>query len=200
VNQKQILLCSLTLLVGSLLIISIPALLPSGSHQAFAAKKRGGTSIPLGGGSSERGTGENINNLLSSISSNQCDQSLWNHVWSPERLRVVSPCVTAVGTIESLEKQTDGDFHIGLKPDPQYEFLLNSASMKGMGGNVNVEPICMQEKIKESEAKNTCGDFFQNISIPPIGSHVRVTGAFVIDEGAGGWTEIHPVTSFVLIP
>ena len=199
-NQKQKLLCSLTLLVGSLLIISIPAFLPSGSHQAFAAKKRGGTSIPLGGGSSERGTGENINNLLSSISSNQCDQSLWNHVWSPERLRVVSPCITAVGIIESLEKQTDGDFHIGLKPDPQYEFLLNSASMKGMGGNVNVEPICMQEKIKESEAKNTCGDFFQNISIPAIGSHVRVTGAFVIDEEAGGWTEIHPVTSFVLIP
>lgn len=199
-NQKQKLLYSLTLLIGSLLIISIPALLLSGSHQAFAPKKRGGTSIPLGGGSSERGTGENINNLLSSISSNQCDQSLWNHVWSPERLRVVSPCITAVGTIESLEKQTDGDFHIGLKPDPQYEFLLNSASMKGMGGNVNVEPICMQEKIKESEAKNTCGDFFQNISIPAIGSHVRVTGAFVIDEEAGGWTEIHPVTSFVLIP
>ena len=58
----------------------------------------------------------------------------------------------------------------------------------------------MQEKIKESDAKNACGNFFQNISIPAIGSHVRVTGAFVIDEGAGGWPEIHPVTSFVSIP
>jgi hypothetical protein len=72
--------------------------------------------------------------------------------------------------------------------------------MKGMDGNVNVEPICFQQKIKDPEAKQACGDFFQNINIPPKGTHVRVTGAFVIDRGAGGWTEIHPVTSFEPIP
>lgn len=200
-NQRKLIFYTVTLLIGSLLIISVSALLTSGSHQAFAAKKRSGTgdNIPVRGGSSERETGESNNNLPI-ISSNQCDQSLWNHVWTPERLRVFSPCITATGTIESIEKQTDGDFHVGLRPDPQFEGLLNSASMKGMSGNVNVEPICMQEKIKESEAKDACGNFFQNISIPPEGSHVRVTGAFVIDEGAGGWTEIHPVTSIVPIP
>jgi hypothetical protein len=178
------------------------ALLTSGSHQAFAAKSRGGgrDNIPLGGESSSEGTGENINNVLSAISSNKCDQSLWDHVWTPSRLEVVSPCITAVGTIVSLEKETDGDIHVGLKPDPQYEFLLNSASMKGMSGNVNVEPICFQEKIKDPEAKQACGDFFQNINIPPKGTHVRVTGSLVIDRGAGGWTEIHPVTSFEPIP
>ena len=201
-NQKKLLLYTVTLLIGSLLIIPTSALLTSGSHQAFAAKKRGGTghNIPLGGGSSEGGTGENINNLLSRISSNKCDQSLWDHVYEPTRLQVVVPCITAVGTIESFEKQTDGDIHVGLRVDPQYEFLLNSASMKGMGGNVNVEPICFQEKIKESAAKQACGDFFQNINIPPTGTHVQVTGSFVIDRGAGGWTEIHPVTSIVPIP
>jgi|SRR6188472_3926227 len=205
-NQKQLILYSVILLLGSILLMSTPALLSNGSHQAFAVRDRSGSgdNIPLGGessaGSSAGGTGENTNNLLSSISSNQCDQSLWRHVWGPERLRVVSPCITATGTIESIEKQTDGDVHVGLRPDPQFEGLLNAASMKGMSGNVNVEPICFQEKIKESEAKEACGNFFQNISVPPEGSHVRVTGSFVIDEGAGGWTEIHPVTSIVPIP
>jgi hypothetical protein len=200
-NQKQIILYSVTLLIGSILLLSISALLTSGSHQAFAAKRRGTSeNVPLGGESSSRETGENINSLLSSISSNKCDQSLWDHVWTPSRLEVVSPCVTAVGTIVSLDPQTDGDIHVGLRPDPQYEFLLNSASMKGMDGNVNVEPICFQQKIKDSEAKTACGDFFQNIVIPPKGTHVRVTGALVIDRGAGGWTEIHPVTSFEPIP
>jgi hypothetical protein len=205
-DQKQLILYSSILLIGVILLTSTPALLSNGSHQAFAVRdsSRTGDTIPLGGessrGSSTGGTSENTNNLLSSISSKQCDQSLWDHVWSPERLRVVSPCITATGTIDSIEKQTDGDFHVGLRPDPQFEGLLNAASMKGMSGNINVEPICMQEKIKESEAKQSCGNFFQNIIVPPEGSHVRVTGAFVIDEGAGGWTEIHPVTSIVPIP
>jgi hypothetical protein len=176
------------------------ALLTSGSHQALAKRRGTSGNIPFGGESSSGGTGENINSLLSSIASNKCDQTLWDHLYLPERLQVVSPCVTAVGTIVSLEPQTDGDIHVGLKPDPQYEFLLNSASMKGMDGNVNVEPICFQQKIKDPDAKKACGDFFQNINIPPKGTHVRVTGTLVIDRGAGGWTEIHPVTSFEPIP
>ena len=200
-NRKTLLLYSAPLLIGILLVISTSALLPNGSHEAFAAKRsRSSDNIPLGGESSSRETSGNINNLLSSISSNRCDQSLWDHVWGPSRLEVVSPCITAVGTIASLEKETDGDIHVGLKPDPQYDFLLNSASMKGMDGNVNVEPICFQQKISDPEAKKACGDFFQNIVIPPKGTHVRVTGSRVIDRGAGGWTEIHPVTSFEPIP
>jgi len=36
---------------------------------------------------------------------------------------------------------------------------------------------------------------FQDIDIPPVGSHVQVTGSYVKDKEHGEWTEIHPITT-----
>ncbi len=64
----------------------------------------------------------NINNtLLSSVmprsammrSSNTCDQSLWIHVYKPERQNVIDPCKTISGTVDSMKGEIDEIFTFG---------------------------------------------------------------------------------------
>ena len=45
-----------------------------------------------------------------------------------------------------------------------------------------------------------CKNFHQNITIPPDGTHVSITGSYVLDEDHERWAEIHPVTSIVPSP
>jgi hypothetical protein len=72
--------------------------------------------------------------------------------------------------------------------------MINSADVAGEHGDLVVEPICMNPVI-QPDAMAACANFHQNINIPPVGIHVTVTGAYVLDQGHGGWAEIHPVTS-----
>ena len=134
-----------------------------------------------------------------STSGEQCDESLWNHVYNPSRLQVVEPCKTVTGIIESIRTETDGDYHIRLKPDPQFSNLVNSANANGQFGDLLLEPICVNP-VNQLDAVSACQDFHQNISIPPIGTHVQVTGSYVLDNQHDGWAEIHPITSISEIP
>ena len=54
--------------------------------------------------------------------------------------------------------------------------------------------IC-QNQVTQQAAIASCTNFHQNINLPPVGSHVTVTGSYVHDLKHGGWDEIHPVTS-----
>jgi hypothetical protein len=134
-----------------------------------------------------------------STSGEQCDESLWSHVYNPSRLQVVEPCKTVTGIIESIRTERDGDYHIRLKPDPQFSDLINSANVNGQFGDLVLEPICVNP-VTQPDAISACHDFHQNINIPPIGTHVQVTGPYVLDKQHGGWAEIHPVTSISEIP
>jgi hypothetical protein len=125
----------------------------------------------------------------------QCDPSLWNHVYHPARLHVVDSCKTVSGIIESIRVEKDGDFHIRLKVDPQFSSLINSANVNGQFGALVLEPIC-QNPVTQPDAIAACENFnHQNISVPPVGTHVTVKGSYVLDEEHSGWAEIHPVTS-----
>ena len=132
-------------------------------------------------------------------SSNHCDQSLWNHIYHPSRLQVVTPCKSVLGVIESKRVEKDGDYHIRVKLDPPFSNLINSANIKNQFGYLVVEPICVN-KVTQADAISACQNFHQNISIPPIGSHVNITGSYVLDKEHGNWAEIHPVTSIKKIP
>jgi hypothetical protein len=132
-------------------------------------------------------------------SSDQCDQSLWDHVYNPSRLQVVDYCRTVSGTLESIRTERDGDFHIRVKLDSQFSDLINSANINGQFGNLVVEPICVN-KVTQTSAISACQDFHQNIEVPPIGSHVEITGSYVLDKEHGSWAEIHPVTSITTVP
>jgi len=137
-----------------------------------------------------------------------CDHSLWGHVYtgdprrfSPpqDRLQVIQNCVSVTGTIESARPEKDGDFHIRLQLDPQYRSMLNAKNRSGQHGALVVEPVCMNPvKQRDTLDEHACDGFSQDVYTPDmLGTHVRVTGAYVTDM-EHGWTEIHPVTSITI--
>jgi len=136
----------------------------------------------------------------------QCDQSLWRHIFQPKRLTVIDNCKTVSGTIISHRLQSshatsegDGDIHIRIKLDPQFASILKPANYAEQNGYLVVEPIC-QAPPTAPVAIPYCKDFHQNINIPPDGTHVTLTGSYVLDEDHHRWAEIHPVTSIVQSP
>jgi hypothetical protein len=143
-----------------------------------------------------------VNNapLLNASTSGKCDQSLWNHVYHTERLQIIDSCKSVFGKIESKKSEADGDFHIRLKQDPQFSNLMNSANINGQRGDLVVEPICQHTVTESIAAAVACSNFHQNINIPEVGSHVNVTGSYVLDKEHNGWAGIHPVTSIIKIP
>ncbi len=180
---------------------------PNGFHRSpsgicEAVNGGGGNSQTSNENNNVAGTNNNINGLgVETTSSNnvssspgQCDETLWNHVYNPTRLQIVDRCKTVSGTIESIRVENDGDFHIRLSVDPQFASMINSANVNGQFGNLVLEPIC-QNPVTQTDAIAACTNFDQNINIPPVGTHVTVTGSYVLDQGHGGWAEIHPVTS-----
>jgi hypothetical protein len=126
---------------------------------------------------------------------NTCDAGLWDHVYHPDRLVKIHPCVWVTGTIVLKRKEADGDVHIQLKVDPKYKPLLNATNRKRQGGNLVLEPICVG-KVTQADAKQPCQGFTNAVTIPKKGDRVKVTGSYVHDtEGGHGWMEIHPVTA-----
>jgi hypothetical protein len=169
---------------------------PNGSCEAVNINNSEGNNNNLAKIGNGNGIGaENPSSNNSTISlSGLCDQTLWNHVYNPARLQVVDPCKTITGIIDTIRVENDGDFHIRLRVDPQYVSMINSANVNGQFGDLVIEPIC-QNPVIQPDAIASCQNFHQSLNIPPVGTHVTVTGSYVHDLDHGGWSEIHPVTS-----
>jgi hypothetical protein len=126
-----------------------------------------------------------------------CDASLWKHVYNPQRLIVVEPCISVTGTIHHVKREADGDDHIQLQLDPQYARLLNDRNKTAQADCLILEPIC-QNPVTQPDAIKACRDFHSPVEVPGGHVHVKVLGSYVLDSEAGnGWMEIHPVTSMV---
>jgi hypothetical protein len=99
------------------------------------------------------------------------------------------------GTIEFIRSERDGDFHVGLKLDPEFSGLVNGCNVTCSGGaargDLVVEPVCVTAPLNAA-AVGSCAGYRNPIVIPPVGSHVSMTGAYVLDLDHG-WTEIHPL-------
>jgi hypothetical protein len=139
-----------------------------------------------------------------------CDESLWDHVYpgdprrfrtAKDRLQVLSPCIAVTGKIVSVASEADGDYHIRVSVDPQFQGLLNQKNVSGQGGNLVVEPVCMKRVTqKDTIAAHSCDNFQQTVYDSSMkGKQVRIVGAHVTDM-EHGWNEIHPVTSITVIP
>lgn len=138
-----------------------------------------------------KGTAKSVEDLLIADSSG-CDPGIWKHVYNPGRLKVVNNCVTVTGVITESHAEADGDQHLLLKPDKGYENLLNKKNIKSKKGNLVIEAVCIN-KITDAKVGDACKGYVNHIKLPAVGSHVRVTGTYVIDTH-NGWAEIHPVS------
>ncbi len=136
-----------------------------------------------------------------------CDASLWQHVYKPQRLTVHEPCVTVTGTLadatrgrrkDGVRKEADGDTHGWLKVDPGFEYLLNVGNLSNEDGNLVFEVVC-RYPVKQADAKAACRGYASDVVLPPVGSHVAVTGSWVMDDNHAHWNEIHPVTKIEVI-
>lgn len=139
----------------------------------------------------------------------QCDDSLWSHVYNPQRLIVKQQCIAVTGTIvdatngreaDGVRHEADGDTHGWLKVDPQFTNLLNAGNMSDEGGNLVFEIVC-KFRVTQQDAKAACPlTYHSPVQVPPVGSHVRIVGSHVQDTNHAKWMEIHPVTSIIVIP
>jgi hypothetical protein len=136
-----------------------------------------------------------------------CDDSLWRHTYNPERLQVHSMCVTVTGTIvdathgkrkDGVRKEADGDCHGWLELDPGQEKYLNAGNASDEEGNLVFEIVCMFP-VTQKDAVSACKNYKNKVVLPPVGSHVRMSGSWVQDDNHARWQEIHPVTSIEVI-
>lgn len=139
-------------------------------------------------------------------SSGGCDDTLWAHVYHSYRLIVHQNCVPITGTIvdatngketDGVRHEQDGDTHGWLKLDSQYQKLLNAGNISDEGGNLVFEIVC-KYPVTQADAKTACRGYQNKITIPLVGSHVRIVGVYVQDTFHAQWMEIHPVTSITV--
>ena len=132
-------------------------------------------------------------NITPTPSPVSCDESLWNHVYNPQRLHRIEDCKTVSGTVTAVKKEPDGDYHIRLTLDSPFSNMINQKNIDGQHGDLVLEPIC-QNKITQEDAKDACLGFTYQVFIPKAGEHVKVLGDYVLDS-EHGWNELHPVYS-----
>jgi hypothetical protein len=139
----------------------------------------------------------------------QCDDSLWDHVYNPQRLIVKQKCIAVTGTTvdatngknaDGVRHEADGDTHGWLKLDADFTNLLNAGNLSDEDGNMVFEIVC-KYRVTQADAKAACPPTYHNqVQLPPVGSHVRIVGTYVQDTNHAKWMEIHPVTSITVIP
>jgi hypothetical protein len=127
-----------------------------------------------------------------------CNASLWTHVYDPSRLTIVDACRTVSGTITDQHTNEDGDIDVRLQLDPPYANLLNAGNTANLSGHLQTEAIC-QTQITVDSAAVACRGFSGSVSVPPDGTHVQVTGSYVLDK-IHGWMEIHPISDLRRVP
>lgn len=140
-----------------------------------------------------------------------CGDHKWQHVYHPSRLIIHQPCVTVSGTIvdatanrrhpepDGVRHEGDGDTHGWIKLDPQFRNMLDAGNNSDEGGNLVFEIVC-HYRVTQTDAKPACNGFKDTTTIPPVGTHVEITGTFVQDNNHARWNEIHPVSSIVVKP
>lgn len=127
----------------------------------------------------------------------------WDHVYKPERLSVIQPCVTVTGTIvdathgkrkDGVRHEADGDTHGWLRVDPPFRKLLNAGNRSAEGGNLVFEVVCYFP-VTQKDAIQACRGYRSTLTVPPVGSRVEIRGTLVQDMNHARWIEIHPVAS-----
>lgn len=120
------------------------------------------------------------------------------HVYNPDRLEVLNPCVTVAGTVDQVRAEADGDYHVRIHLDSGQlcagRDCLDPANVSQQAGDLVAEPVC-EHSITQPDAVAACGGYHNSLPVPPVGSHTTVTGPWVLDRDHG-WNEVHPAEFF----
>lgn len=125
------------------------------------------------------------------------------HVYNPGRLHVLASCVSVRGVIVSARQEPDGDLHVLLKVDadqrdPRGGRFTNGVNDATQGGDLVLEPVCVGPTTQPNAAA-ACAGYRNPLVVPPPGTHVVVTGPWVLDA-PHGWLEIHPLERVKVLP
>jgi hypothetical protein len=139
-------------------------------------------------------TGVSSTSVLSGNSGASCTPTDQNqYVYHPDRLQVVQLCLHVSGIVDAVRDEADGDKHILLHLDPQYQQFLRPANQNEQGDLV-VEPICVGQ-VSQQDAVGSCASDPDPYAapLPAVGDHVWMEGRYVYDLDHGGWAELHPL-------
>jgi hypothetical protein len=134
----------------------------------------------------------------STYAQKDCDPTLREYVYNKEWLRLKKDCLTVKGTIYTAKHEEDGNVNIRISLDEGQEHLVNDKNRSEQFGCLLAVPICVGS-VTYPDAIDACEGFVNKIKIPKNGTHVRVTGTYVLNF-QHGWYEIHPVSSIEIIP
>jgi hypothetical protein len=127
-----------------------------------------------------------------------CSPDPMAHVYNPERLHVLDPCVTLAGSVSLVRAEADGDYHVRLILDAGQQCAgmdcLDAGNRAEQGGGLVVELVCAHD-VTQADAVSACIGYHTLLPVPSVGEHLTVTGPWVFDADHG-WNEIHPAESF----
>lgn len=115
------------------------------------------------------------------------------YVYHPTRLVVLAACMRVSGTVAVIRVEADGDRHMLVVLDPQFQYLLKPANNGIELGDLVVEPVCVGTTT-QADAIDTCkADLDPLTTLPVVGQRVWLEGRYVTDSAHGGWAELHPL-------
>ncbi|MHB2017153.1 MAG: hypothetical protein ACYCW6_09435 [Candidatus Xenobia bacterium] len=120
---------------------------------------------------------------------------LSQHIYHPYRLQTINPDIQVSGTVDRVKAEPDGDLHVDLRLDPQYQGLTNAKNDQYQHGDLVTE-VVYAGPVSQSDAQDA-GQGFQNpvdTSALVKGAHVSMVGSYAFDR-AHGWMELHPVAN-----
>lgn len=98
-------------------------------------------------------------------------------VYHPDRLLVRDPCRKVTGVVEDVRDEEDGDIHVLVRLDHQYDDMLIANNHSEQNGDLVVEFMPRD---------------YGHLPRPGIGDRLMLVGAYV-DDTEHAWAEIHPV-------
>lgn len=116
--------------------------------------------------------------ILLILSTSAAAQPALNHVYSPDRLKIIKADTTITGTVKYVRMERDGDWHI----------LLNN--------NIVGECIC-QNKSTIPKVIKACAGYKKKFTHVRAGDVVTMQGPYVWDI-KHGWYEVHPIKSLTI--
>lgn len=133
-----------------------------------------------------------------------CERNRRDGVHGPDRLKVLNRCAVFQGTVsEAPAKNPDGDVSFSASPDAGYASMLNAINRSKDGLHIEIvprdQPGCTPGQpvhVGDVPHLGICSG--RDVVAPPLGAHVRIIGAWVLDRN-NSWYEIHPAWSIKIL-